>query len=380
MTYEFLQSYWWFVVSLLAAFLVFFLFVQGANSLIFELGKTPEERRLVINSTGRKWEFTFTTLVTFGGAFFASFPLFYSTSFGGAYWVWMLILFSFVIQAVSYEFQNKLGNLLGPTTFQVCLIINGVVGPLLIGGAVATFFNGSNFVVEKANMMESLQPVISHWANASSGLDALLDVWNLILGVAVFLLVRVLGILYINNNINDEIIRGRVRPILRYNMAAFLVLFLAFLIRTLLKDGYAVDPSTGWIFMEPYKYFNNLVAMWPLVIVLLSGVVLLLFGVGKTLLDKTYVQGIWPAAIGVMMVVLVLFLMVGWNDTAFYPSNVDLQYSLTIRNSSSSETTLRTMTYVSLLIPVILAYGAYAWWSIDKKKIDRKEIAEGEAY
>lgn len=380
MTYEFLQSYWWFVVSLMAAFLVFFLFVQGANSLIFDLGKTAEERRLVINSTGRKWEFTFTTLVTFGASFFASFPLFYSTSFGGAYWVWMLILFTFVIQAVSYEFQNKLGNIFGPKTFQVCLVINGVVGPLLIGGAVATFFNGSNFVVEKANMTQSLQPVISHWANASSGLDALLDVWNLVFGVAVFLLVRVLGILYINNNISDEAIRGRIRTQLLYNVVAFLVFFLAFFIRTLVKDGYAFDPATGVIFMEPYKYLHNLLAMWPLAIVLLVGVVLLLFGVGKTLLVKDYIKGIWPAAIGVMMVVLVLFLMVGWNNTAFYPSNVDLQYSLTIRNSSSSETTLRAMTYVSWLIPIILAYGSYAWWCIDKKKIDRQEIAEGEAY
>ncbi len=380
MTYEFLQSYWWFVVSLMASFLVFFLFVQGANSLIFDLGKTPEERRLVVNSTGRKWEFTFTTLVTFGASFFASFPLFYSTSFGGAYWVWMLILFSFVIQAVSYEFQNKLGNLFGPKTFQVCLIINGVVGPLLIGGAVATFFDGSNFVIEKANMTQSLQPVISHWANASSGLDALLDVWNLVFGVAVFLLARVLGILYVNNNINDEAIRGRIRTQLLYNVVAFLVFFLAFFIRTLLKDGYAYDPATGVIFMEPYKYLHNLITMWPLAIILLVGVVLLLFGVGKTILVKDYIKGIWPAAIGVMMVVLVLFLIVGWNNTAFYPSNVDLQYSLTIRNSSSSETTLRAMAYVTLILPIVLAYGAYAWWSIDKKKIDRKEIAEGEAY
>ncbi|MBM6993942.1 MAG: cytochrome d ubiquinol oxidase subunit II [Prevotella sp.] len=380
MTYEFLQSYWWFVVSLMASFLVFFLFVQGANSMIFDLGKTPEERRLVINSTGRKWEFTFTTLVTFGASFFASFPLFYSTSFGGAYWVWMLILFSFVIQAVSYEFQNKLGNLLGAKTFQVCLIINGIVGPLLIGGAVATFFDGSNFIVEKANMTQSLQPVISRWANASSGLDALLDVWNLVFGIAVFLLVRVLGILYINNNINDDVIRGRIRSQLLYNAIGFLVFFLTFFVRTLLKDGFAYDPATGKVFMEPYKYFNNLVEMWPLAIILLVGVVLLLFGVGKTILDKNYIKGIWPAAIGVMMVVLVLFLIVGWNNTAFYPSNVDLQYSLTIRNSSSSETTLRAMTYVSLLVPVIIAYGAYAWWSIDKKKLDRKEISEGEAY
>lgn len=380
MSYEFLQSYWWFVVSLMAAFLVFFLFVQGANSMIFELGKNPIERRMVINSTGRKWEFTFTTLVTFGASFFASFPLFYSTSFGGAYWVWMLILFSFVLQAVSYEFQNKLGNFLGPKTFQICLIINGIVGPLLIGGAVATFFNGSNFVVEKSNMFSSVQPVISHWANASGGLDVLLDLWAVLFGVAVFFLARILGILYINNNVNDTAIRNRIPRVLLYNTVAFLVTFLTFFIRTLLKDGYAVDPATGTIFMEPYKYFNNLIQMWPLAIILLVGVVLLLFGIGKTIFVKNYIKGIWPAGIGVMLVVLVLFLIVGWNDTAFYPSNVDLQYSLTIRNSSSSETTLRAMAYVSLLIPAIVAYGSYAWWSIDKKKIDRDEIKKSEAY
>ena len=380
MTYEFLQEYWWFVVSFMAAFLVFFLFVQGANSMIFNLGKTPEERRLVINSTGRKWEFTFTTLVTFGASFFASFPLFYSTSFGGAYWIWMLLLFSFVVQAVSYEFQNKLGNILGPKTFQVCLIINGIVGPLLLGGAVATFFNGSNFVVEKSNMYASLQPVISHWANASNGLDALLDVWNLVFGLAVFFLTRILGTLYINNNIRDEAIQGRVRKELLINTIVFLVFFLSFFVRTLLKSGFAFDPATRAVFMEPYKYFNNLVEMWPVAVVLLLGVMLLLFGIGKTLLDKNYIKGIWPAGIGVIMVVLALLLTVGWNNTCFYPSNVDIQYSLNIRNSSSSETTLRVMAYVSLILPIVIGYASYAWWSIDKKKIDRQEIREGDAY
>jgi cytochrome d ubiquinol oxidase subunit II len=380
MTYEFLQSYWWFIISLLGALLVFLMFVQGANSMIFELGKTPEERRLLINSTGRKWEFTFTTLVTFGGAFFASFPLFYSTSFGGAYWIWMIILFSFVIQGVSYEFQNKLGNFLGPKTFQVCLVINGVVGPLLLGGAVATFFNGSNFLIDKGNMMSDFQPVISRWANGSNGLDALLDVWNLVFGVAVFLLARVLGMLYTYNNINDDVLRGRIRKQLLFYSVAFLVFFLAFLIRTLLKDGYAYDPATGMIIMEPFKYLHNFIDLWYLTIVLLLGVVLLLYGLAKTLFVQGYLKGIWPGAAGVILVVMVLLLIVGWNNTAYYPSNADLQSSLTIRNSSSSEFTLRTMFYVSLLVPFILAYISYAWWSIDKKKLDRKEISEGEAY
>lgn len=380
MTYSFLQHYWWFLISLLGALLVFLMFVQGANSLIFSLGKNPEERRMLMNSTGRKWEFTLTTLVTFGGAFFASFPLFYSTSFGGAYWLWMIILFSFVLQAVSYEFQNKLGNFLGARTFQVFLVINGVLGPLLLGAAVATFFNGSNFVVNKMNLTDSLQPVISHWANSSNGLDALLDPWNVVFGLAVFFLARILGTLYIHNNVNDDIIRGRVRRQLVVNTTCFLVLFLAFLVRTLLKDGFAYDPVTGVIMTEPMKYLHNLTHMWYLSVVLLAGVALLLYGIVRTVVNVRYTSGIWPAGIGVVLVVLVLFLCAGWNHTAYYPSNVDLQSSLTIVNSSSSFFTLKTMAVVSLLIPFVLAYIAYAWHAMDKKKIDRDEIAHGDAY
>ena len=377
MTYEFLQQYWWFLVSLLGALLVFLMFVQGANSLIFSLGRTEEERRLVVNSTGRKWEFTFTTLVTFGGAFFASFPLFYSTSFGGAYWLWMIILFSFVLQAVSYEFQNKLGNIFGTKTFQWFLIVNGILGPLLLGGAVATFFNGSNFVVDKMSITDGMQPVISRWANASHGLDALLDPWNLVFGLSVFFLARVLGVLYVMNNVNDENIRSRGSVRLVGAVVPFLVLFLAFLVRTLVKDGFAYDPATGVIMMEPMKYLHNFIDMWYLTIVLLVGVVLLLYGVIRTIVSKTYVGGIWPAGIGVVLVVLVLLLCAGWNNTAYYPSNVDLQCSLTIANSCSSEFTLRTMAVVSLLIPFVLAYIVYAWWSIDKKKLDKEELNEG---
>ncbi len=380
MTYSFLQQYWWFLISLLGALLVFLMFVQGANSLIFEIGKSPEERRIVINSTGRKWEVTFTTLVTFGGAFFASFPLFYSTSFGGAYWLWMIILFSFVLQAVSYEFQNKLGNLLGAKTFQVFLVINGIIGPLLLGGAVATFFDGSNFVVEKQNITDGMQPVISRWANASNGLDALLDFYNVLFGLAVFFLARILGILYIINNVNDEKIRSQARGRLVFSTAAFLVTFLWFFIRTLLKDGFAYDPQTNLVFMESMKYLNNLGDMWYLSIVLVVGVGLLLYAIVRTLFKRDYIRGIWPAGIGVVLVVLVLFLCAGWNHTAYYPSNVDMQSSLTIVNSCSSEFTLRTMAIVSLLIPFVIAYIVYAWYSIDKKKIDRDEISRGDAY
>ena len=379
MTYIFLQHYWWFIVSLLGALLVFLMFVQGANSMVFSLGHSDEERRVVVNSTGRKWEITFTTLVTFGGAFFASFPLFYSTSFGGAYWLWMIILFSFVLQAVSYEFQNKLGNILGTRTFQWMLVANGIIGPLLLGGAVATFFNGSNFVVDKGNLT-SFQPVISHWANASYGLDALLDPWNLVFGLAVFFLARILGTLYIINNVDDENIRSRSSVRLVGCTITFLIFFLAFLVRTLLKEGFAVDPSTGLIVMEPMKYLHNLIAMWPLLIVFAVGVVLLLYGVGRAIVSKTYIKGIWPAGIGVVLAVLALLLCAGWNNTAFYPSNADLQSSLTIANSCSSEFTLRTMFYVSLLVPFVVAYIAYVWYAMDKKKLTKEEVSDEEAY
>ena len=381
MTYEFLQHYWCFVVALLGALLVFLLFVQGANSCIRSLGWTEEGRRLVLNSTGRKWEFTFTTLVTFGGAFFASYPLFYSTSFGGAYWLWMIILFTFVVQAVSYEFQNKLGNFLGPKTFQWGLILNGLLGPLLLGGAVATFFEGSNFIIAKENLVDTgaVTPIISRWANASHGLDALLNPWVLVFGLAVMFLARVLGILYVMNNVNDEDIRSRGSVRLLGNAVPFVILFVAYLVHLLLKDGYAYNDE-GVIFMEPYKYLNNLLDMWYLTIILLIGIALVLFGIGKTIWSKDYNSGIWPAGIGTVLTVLALLLCSAWNHTAYYPSTADLQSSLTMANSSSSEFTLRTMFYVSLLVPFVLAYIVYAWRAIDRKKLDKEEIQSDHAY
>ena len=382
MTYEFLQHYWCFIVSLLGAILVFLLFVQGANSVAGSLGWTEEGRRLVYNSTGRKCEFTFTTLVTFGGAFFASFPLFYSTSFGGAYWLWMLILFTFVLQAVSYEFQNKLGHFLGPKTFQFFLTLNGILGPLLLGGAVATFFEGSNFIIEKNNLIDAgaITPIISRWANASHGLDALLNPWVLVFGFAVVFLARVLGILYVMNNVNDEDIRSRGSVRLIGAAVPFVLLFVAYFVHLLLKEGFAYDPATGIIAMEPYKYLNNLISMWYLLIILLIGVVLVLYGIGKTIVSKDYVGGIWPAGIGTVLTVLALLLCCAWNNTAYYPSTADLQSSLTLQNSCSSEFTLRTMFYVSLLVPFVLAYIVYCWRAIDKKKLDKDEIHTDHAY
>ena len=385
MTYEFLQHYWCFIVSLLGAILVFLLFVQGANSVARSLGYTEEGRRLVYNSTGRKWEFTFTTLVTFGGAFFASFPLFYSTSFGGAYWLWMIILFTFVLQAVSYEFQNKLGNILGPRTFQFFLTLNGIVGPLLLGGAVATFFEGSNFIIEKNNMIDvgALTPIISRWANASHGLDALLNPWVLVLGFAVVFLARTLGILYVMNNVNDDDIRSRGSVRLIGAAVPFLILFVAYLVHLLLKDGYAVN-ADGFVFMEPYKYLHNFLDMWYLTILLLIGVVLVLWGIGMEIVNRKSSNrkclGIWPAGIGTVLTVLALLLCSAWNNTAYYPSTADLQSSLTLQNSCSSEFTLRTMFYVSLLVPFVLAYIVYCWRAIDKKKLDKEEIRTDHAY
>ena len=379
MDYTFLQQYWWFIVSLLGALLVFLMFVQGGNSLIFRLGKDEQEQRMLINSTGRKWELTFTTLVTFGGAFFASFPLFYSTSFGGAYWLWMLILLTFVVQAVSYEFQHKKGNLLGTKTFQVCLIVNGIAGPLLIGGAVATFFEGSNFIIQKSNLTDGLQPVISSWANASHGLDALLNPWIWVLGLSIVFLSRILGILYFVNNVDDIIIRRNSKKLLIYNTVAFLAFFLTYFVHLIMKEGYAVDPSTSVIMLEPFKYLNNFVDLWPLALLFVVGVALVLHGIMKTVkyVDRSenpYIRGIWLVGTGVVLTVLALLLCAGYNNTAYYPSTANIQNSLTLNNSCSSEFTLKTMSVVSLFVPFVLAYIAYVWHSMDKKKIDRKEV------
>lgn len=375
-TYILLQQYWWFLVSLLGALLVFLLFVQGGQSLLFTLGKNETQQKMIMNSTGRKWEFTFTTLVTFGGAFFASFPLFYSTSFGGAYWVWMLILLCFVLQAVSYEYQSKKGNLLGKKTYRVFLILNGVLGPLLLGTAVGTFFNGAEFMVDKKQLSEIAMPVISRWANPLHGLEAAFNPWNLLLGLAVFFLSRILALLYFINNINDAEINTRSRKQLLKETVLFLLFFLTFLIHWAITPGFAVRPDTGEVYLEPFKYGLNLIQMPLVLATLLIGVVGVLFGIGKSLWAATWNKGIWFAGAGTVLTVLALLLCAGWNNTAYYPSLVDLQSSLTIQNSCSSPFTLKVMSFVSLLIPFVLAYIYYAWRALDLHKIDSQEMEE----
>lgn len=373
-TYILLQQYWWFIVSLLGAVLVFLLFVQGGQGLIFTIGKTPDEQTMIINALGRKWEFTFTTLVTFGGAFFASFPLFYSTSFGGAFYVWMAILFFFVIQAVAYEFRSKPANFLGQKTYEWFLVLNGVFGALLLGVAVSTLFTGANFTVDRLNLANiGGYTAISQWTSPWRGLEAVLDFRNLALGLAVLFLSRTLGLQYFINNIDDETIDARSRKHIWYNAVPFVVFFLVFFVSILMSAGWAVDPSTGVVSVVDYKYFTNLVEMPIVLVLLLLGVVAVLAGIVVSLFSKSR-NGIWFTGIGTVVTVLMLLLTVGLNNTAYYPSLADTQSSLTIFNSSSSEFTLTAMSYVSIMIPFVLAYIWHSWRSMNKKRITRAEI------
>lgn len=377
MDYNFFIQYWWFVISLLGAILVFLLFVQGGQTLIPQLGKSEIEKTMMVNSIGRKWEFTFTTLVTFGGAFFAAFPLFYSTSFGGAYWVWMIILFCFIIQAVSFEFRKKENNFLGEKTYNTFLLINGFGGTFLLGVAVGTFFTGSEFVVNKENIANPIMPIISQWTNPLHGLEALANPRNLLLGLVVLFLSRTLGSLYFINNINDQTLQERAKKALKVCGTVFVVLFVTFLTITFLAEGFAVDKETGLVSMEKYKYFNNLIEMPVILAMLLIGVVLVLYGLARTMFSKTiFRKGIWFAGIGTVMAVLSLFLIAGYNNTAYYPSTFNLQSSLTIYNSSSSLFTLKTMSIVSLIIPFVLAYIFYAWRKMDKVSITKEEMQQ----
>lgn len=380
LTYSFLQHYWWFIISLLGGLLAFLLFVQGGQTLIKPLGKTDDERRLLTNVLGRKWHYTFTTLVTFGGAFFASFPLFYSTSFGGAYWVWMLILACFVLQAVSYEYKNKPGNFFGRNAYRGFLFFNGLVGTFLIGAAIASFFTGSQFSVNKANIAEfsgQFAPIISQWQSPWHGLELLfsdLRIW--LLGLAVFFLARTQAVLFFKNRISNKAIESRLDKALMMNAIPFLVFFLAFLIWTLLAKGFAVDPATGVIYMEQFKYFNNLIQVPALLVLLLLGVGGVLYGIVFSIIKKSWRKGVWFSGIGTVLTVTTLLLVAGWNNTAYYPSTFDLQSSLTIFNSSSSYYTLKVMSLVSLLIPFVLAYIFYAWRALEKTHTSVEEIKQ----
>ncbi len=371
-TYEFLQNYWWGVISLLGGLLVFLMFVQGGNTLIF-ITKDEEERQMAVNSTGRKWEFTFTTLVTFGGAFFASFPLFYSTSFGGAYWVWILLLVTFVFQAVSYEFQTKLGNLLGRNTFRAFLLVNGCLGPFIVGAAVSTFFTGSDFIVNKEAVGSGLAPTISVWGNGWHGLEALANPFTIVFGLTVMFLSQVLGGMYMQGNIEDETLEKKLRLAVRWTSALFLVSFLVCMAMLLTMPGYAVD-AAGTVSIENYKYLHNFIQMPPVLILFLHGVMFVLLGIGVQFFGRRKRRSIWLSGAGTVLTVMSLFMLAGYNGTAYYPSSTDLRSSLTIANSCSSEFTLKTMFWVSLAIPFVMAYIAYAWRAIDRRRITRREM------
>lgn len=371
-SYLFLQSYWWVIISLLGSLLVFLMFVQGGQSMIFSLPDTDVRKTMIINALGRKWEFTFTTLVTFGGAFFAAFPLFYATSFGGAYWVWIAILFSFIIQAIAYEFRSKPANVFGKKTFDIFLFLNGALGPFLIGTAVGTFFTGSQFSL---NDMFNVK-----WDNGWHGLEALINGRNLALGLSVLFLTRVNGLLYLINSVDDDEIINRSAKKLIINSISFLVFFLFFLITLLVSEGYAIDKETGQILLEKLKYLHNFIQMPVVLVLFLTGVVAVLYGIGITIFRSSS-KGIWFSGAGTVITVFALFLIAGFNGTAFYPSSFHLPSSLTIYNASSSQFTLKTMMYVSFIIPFVVAYIWYAWKAINNKRITEDEMKqEGHVY
>ena len=378
-TYAFLQHYWWFLISLLGGLLTFLLFVQGGQSMLFSLPRNEGHKKIMVSILGRKWEYTFTTLVTFGGALFASFPLFYSTSFGGAYWLWMLILLSFVLQAISYEFRARPGNIFGTRTYDIFLFVNGVLGTLLVGVAGATFFTGSDFTVSRDNITLIGSPVISQWGNQWHGLDALANVRNLALGLAVLFLARTLALQMFINRSGDESLTARCRRLVLYNAVPFVLFFLVFTIWTLVGYGYAADPVTGEVSLEKYKYFTNMVEMPAVGILFLLGVVAVLYGIAASAFCSNGRRGIWFSGVGTVVTVTCLLLVAGYNSTAFYPSSTDLQSSLTIFNASSSPFTLKVMSIVSLLIPFVLIYIIYAWRSLEKRRATVEE-AEGDGH
>lgn len=367
-----LQQYWWLIISALGAALVLLMFVQGGQTLFATLSKNKEERSMLVNIMGRKWEFTFTTLVVFGGAFFASFPLFYSTSFGGAYWAWMILLFAFIIQAVSYEYRSWPDNFLGSRSYETFLFINGMIGTFLVGVVVASFFTGSPFSINDMNQ--------SFWQSPLRGIELLFNLHNLSLGLAIFFLARVLGLLYFINSIEgEEELTARMRKSLLRNAVPFLVFFLVFVIWLLLRDGYAVNPETGEIFMQANKYFINFIEMPVVLLLFVAGVALVKWGIFISSF-KAANNGIWFSGSGVFLTVFSLLLVAGFNNTAFYPSSYDLQSSITIMNGSSSHFTLTVMSYVSLMVPFVVAYIWYTWRAINRHKMNRKELESKDSH
>lgn len=374
-----LQHYWWAVIALLASLLVFLLFVQGGQGMLYELGRTAAERTMIVNSTGRKWELTFTTLVTFGGAFFAAFPFFYSTSFGGAFYVWMLILLVMVIQAVAYEFRRKPDNIFGERFYNILLVINGIGAPLLIGTAVGTMFTGAEFTVNRANLsIIGGESTISQWVSPWYGLEALADMRNVCLGLALVFLSRMLAAQYFMNDIDDRTLFGRSRKAMLINAVPFVIFFVAFLLSILVSDGWAVG-ADGIITVEPYKYLHNMLAMPVVTALLLAGVVSVLASVVLGYFRSSR-KAIWFGGIGTVVTVWMLLLTLGFNGTAYYPSLVDAQSSLTIQNSSSGLFTLKTMTVVSALVPFVLAYIWYVWREVNKHKISQQTANDDHAY
>ena len=374
----FLQHYWWFLISLLAASLVALMFVQGGQTLLLRVGRTPIQQKMVLNSLGRKWEITFTTLVVYGGAFFASFSLYYSTSFGGAYWLWMIILFSFIIQAVSYEFMNKPGNLLGRRVYQLFLYINGIVGVFSIGVAVSTLFTGAPFYVQKGNITDLFCPVISTWATPYHGLEAYAYLPNLLLGAALVLLARIGGAMYLIFNIDDDEVYRRCRQTVLWDTIPFLLFFLSFLVYIFLSEGYAVNPANATIYLEKHKYLMNMIEVPYIGVMFVVGVLLVLFSIAMVWWKKGFRNAFWYEASGALLTVLALFLSLGFNHTAYYPSTVNIQDSLTIYNSSSSLFTLEVMAYVSILLPIVIIYGYFAWRAMDRRRISADDFKEND--
>jgi len=376
MDYAFLQHYWWFIIALLGGLLVFLLFVQGGQTLLYQVGKTQLEQTMLINTLGRKWEFTFTTLVTFGGALFAAFPLYYATSFGGAYWLWMLILFCFIIQAVSYEYRMKKGNLLGQRTYEAFLMINGVGGLVFLGVAVGMFFTGGDFLINKSNLANPGNPVIASWANPWHGLEAILNIQNLLLGLTLFFLARTQAALYFINSIDHEAIVLRARQHMKRNAVPFLLLFVGFVVTLLLQDGLQYDPSVEQLTLRPYHYALSLLEMPVVMLLLLAGVILVVTGILLSWIKPSFRKGIWLSGSGTILTVLSVLLLAGWNQTAFFPSTIDPQASLTLANASSSFFTLKVMSIVSLIIPFVGAYIFYAWRVMNRQPLTSAEMQE----